>query len=221
MGLAEKLLIVDDDTFTGTLLQEVFGASGYSVTYLDSWSKAEGLTLSDFDVVLLDILMPDHNGLDILRQLRQKFDRLQLPVVLMSSLDDVSDIVDGFELGANDYLIKPLNAKLAKTRVDNHLQLKKASYLQRKADQIQAIHAMIATYNHELNNPMTLAVFQLEKVRELFGEDPSIVELDKSLMKITEIVRKIYNLSHSKNLSFEDYVKGVHMVSLNNEDESN
>lgn len=102
----KKLLLVDDDVEIISLLKELLELENFSVEV--AHNGAEALTKFDnsVDLILLDIMMPDINGLSVLTQLRTKY---TVPIILLTAKDNELDKVIGFELGADDYIIKPFN----------------------------------------------------------------------------------------------------------------
>lgn len=79
-----------------------------------------------FDVVILDVMMPDISGYDVLKKIREKYLPVELPVLLLTTSRNINDISTGFGLGANDYLIKPFEAEELNARVNSLINMKKA-----------------------------------------------------------------------------------------------
>src|SRR5947209_5212983 len=103
--MSGRLLLVDDDRFILNALARVLGTQGYHCTMAASGSEA--LLLVDkepFDLVLLDINLPDMDGVSICRRLRS---RHQMPIIMVTARDSASDKVVGLEVGADDYVTKP------------------------------------------------------------------------------------------------------------------
>ena len=103
------ILVVDDDRAMGELLSDVLGAHAFEV--LVSQTGNDALTTvaqrADIALVLLDMILPDTHGLQVLQQLQRT--RPELPVVMLSGLGSESDVVVGLEMGADDYLAKPFS----------------------------------------------------------------------------------------------------------------
>jgi Putative regulator of cell autolysis len=79
-----------------------------------------------FDVVILDVMMPDISGYDVLKKIREKYLPVELPVLLLTTSRNINDISTGFRLGANDYLIKPFESEELNARVNSLINMKKA-----------------------------------------------------------------------------------------------
>jgi len=100
-----RLLIVEDEPKTGEYLKKGLTEHGYSVDV--ARTGADGLHLAletDYDLILLDVMLPGMNGWDVLAKLREK---KETPVLFLTARDQVDDRVKGLELGADDYLVKP------------------------------------------------------------------------------------------------------------------
>jgi len=126
------VLIVDDRPTTRSLVRSVLEGADYRV-----FEAADGQTALDMiethhpDMVLLDIIMPGMDGLETLRRLRQRWDEIELPVIMLTVKDTLSDIVTTLEMGATDFLSKPINFPILMARLNRHLHRK------RLADQLQ------------------------------------------------------------------------------------
>ena len=105
------VMVVEDDEVTATLLHRILVANGFKVT--NAANRAAILTgLKSFpDLIILDVLMPDANGFDILNRIRQHAVLKDLPVMMLTSLGSLDDILKGLKLGANGYLTKPAKSK--------------------------------------------------------------------------------------------------------------
>jgi len=100
------MLVVDDDPRITELLRRILAYEGYSVTIAASGDEALKRTLErPPDLIVLDILLPGINGLEVARRLRAAGDNV--PILMLTARDSVADRVEGFEMGADDYLIKP------------------------------------------------------------------------------------------------------------------
>ena len=120
-----KLLVVDDDPEIASLLSELLELEGFEVETVNNGMQALEKFDMSFDLILLDIMMPEMNGLNVLSQLRSKF---TVPVIFLTAKDNEYDKIIGLELGADDYILKPfndreliarINALLRRTRWDN------------------------------------------------------------------------------------------------------
>ncbi|WP_423204118.1 response regulator transcription factor [Pseudomonas kribbensis] len=132
-----RILSIEDDPVLGAYVHEQLGRSGFQVTWCQSGS--EGLSIArrqPFDVVLMDILLPGLDGLNVLTQLRQSH---STPVLLMSALGAEADRISGFRLGADDYLPKPFS--MAELHVRIEAILRRVALDRRPAISVESVAA--------------------------------------------------------------------------------
>jgi len=107
--MPERILLVEDDVRLAEMLNEYLGEAGYRVHVAGSGHSAiEQLGRLDCDAVVLDLMLPDMDGLDVCRHLRQNSD---IPVLMLTARGDATDRIVGLELGADDYLPKPFQPR--------------------------------------------------------------------------------------------------------------
>jgi two-component system, OmpR family, phosphate regulon response regulator OmpR len=107
--MVERILLVEDDPRLAEMLSEYLGQAGFGVTVASLGATAlERLAGADYDAVVLDLMLPDMDGLDVCRQLRTKADT---PVLMLTARGEPVDRIVGLELGADDYLPKPFEPR--------------------------------------------------------------------------------------------------------------
>lgn len=117
-----KVLVVDDEKGNRLLLAEVL-KDDYKVILAKSGSMALALAeRHQPDIVLLDVVMPEMDGYQVLRALKERDDTRHLPVIFISALDGVDDEEKGLLLGAADYITKPFHPAIVRARIRNHVQ---------------------------------------------------------------------------------------------------
>ena len=125
MNEPASVLVVDDDPVTRLMLSGSLERNGHQVRTAENGAQALDLVRSqDFDVVLLDVLMPLVDGYGVLEQLKSDPDLRHIPVVMVTSVDEVESAVRCIELGADDYLSKPIDPVLLFARVNAGLTKK-------------------------------------------------------------------------------------------------
>jgi adenylate cyclase len=122
-----RLLIVDDIKDSRRLLSRRFAQRGFETIEAENGPTALDLIAQhNFDLVLLDIMMPEINGIEVLRKIRARHSPESLPVIMVTAKVFSKDIVDAIEQGANDYIIKPVDFSVAFLRVQTQLARKQA-----------------------------------------------------------------------------------------------
>ena len=151
-----RLLVVDDIEDNRDLLQRRLTRRGYEVVVADSGRSAlTAIAEGGFDLILLDIMMPGMSGLETLERLRHMSDRGMLPVIMVSANSESQDIVQALELGASDYISKPIDFPVAFARIETHLALKRADDALRSSE---ARSLFLANMSHELRTPLNAII---------------------------------------------------------------
>ncbi|GAB4575747.1 MAG: response regulator transcription factor [Anaerolineae bacterium] len=118
--MAEKILVIDDEETTVQLIAILLERRGYEV--LKAYRAEDGLRMayrSHPDLVLLDIMMPEMDGWDVCRRLRELSD---VPIIFLTARNEIRDVVKGLEMGADDYIVKPYDNDELVARVRAHLR---------------------------------------------------------------------------------------------------
>lgn len=130
---AGRLLVVDDNKVNRILLSRGLEGDGHTVETAENGRQAiDKLRTGSFDLVLLDIEMPEMNGYQVLEHCLQNDELRNIPIIMTSSLDEIASVVKCVELGAEDYLNKPVNPILLRARVNASLEKKRLRDQQRK-----------------------------------------------------------------------------------------
>jgi adenylate cyclase len=157
------LLVVDDNEDNRYALTRRLAREGYGnvATAVDGRQALELLSSKPFDLVLLDIMMPNVNGYEVLAQVKADGKLRHIPVIMISAVDEIDSVVKCIELGAEDYLPKPFNPILLRARVGACLERK------RLHDQVAAQAADLATWNRTLEQRVEQQLSEIERVSRL------------------------------------------------------
>lgn len=121
-----SLLVVDDNEINRDLLSRRLEREGYTVAAAENGRVAlEMIQTHEYDLVLLDMMMPELNGYQVLQHLKSDANLRHIPVIMISALDEIDSVVRCIELGAEDYLSKPFNPVLLKARIGACLEKKR------------------------------------------------------------------------------------------------
>ncbi|MCP4351073.1 MAG: response regulator [Desulfobacterales bacterium] len=122
-----RILIVDDEPNNLQLMMQILSGS-YQLAFAANGSKALEIAQKlETDLILLDIMMPDMDGYEVCKRLKADEKTKNIPVIFVTAKDEVDDETRGLELGAIDYITKPVSPSIVKARVKNHLELKLAT----------------------------------------------------------------------------------------------
>ncbi len=120
-----RLLVVDDSRSTRAALKSFLEKAGHEVVALASGEEAlEAVEKESFDLVLLDVVMRGMDGLAVLEELRKSYSKLELPILMATARVDSLDVIKALELGANDYVTKPIDLPITGARVESQLALR-------------------------------------------------------------------------------------------------
>ena len=122
-----RVLVVDDNEMNRDMLARRLAKAGMQVdTAEDGNSGLDKILTGAFDLIMLDIMMPDIDGIEVLKRTREFYSKSELPVIMATAKDEGADLAEALSLGANDYVTKPLDFKVVRARVENVLGYKQA-----------------------------------------------------------------------------------------------
>jgi adenylate cyclase len=164
-----KLLVVDDDEANRDMLSRRLERLGYQVALAENGREAlDKIGAEPFDLILLDIVMPELDGYAVLLRLKADEGQRHIPVIVLSASDELDTAVRCIELGAEDYLPKPIDAVLLRARIGACLEKK---YLhdqeQHHLATIEGMAAELAEWNHTLEQRVAEQTAQLDRVSRL------------------------------------------------------
>ncbi|WP_269533876.1 response regulator [Chitinimonas sp. BJYL2] len=173
--LRATVLVVDDvptniEVMAGVLKQD------YAIKVATNGPKALEVArgAQPPDIILLDVMMPDMDGYEVCRQLKADRRTRDIPVIFLTAKDQTDDMVDGFALGAVDYVVKPAQPEVMRARINTHLRLNQALHELRRQNQVLADNARLRDdieriTHHDLRNPIA-AVAQTAELMQLDAE---------------------------------------------------
>ncbi|GAB2924209.1 response regulator [Rheinheimera gaetbuli] len=211
-----RLLLVEDDIALRDGLQQALTGQGFAVNAVSSGQQALAVVRAgDCDSVILDLGLPDMDGLSVLKQLRQKCPRM--PVLILTARDDIEDRIKGLDYGADDYLVKPFAAPelFARLRVIERRLGTASSHLIRCGEVELDSSAMHASIDGELISLSRREYVLLKELMESAGRIKTREQLEASLYSWGEEVASnalevhISNLRKKLPAGFIRTVRGV------------
>ncbi|NQZ08604.1 MAG: response regulator, partial [Algicola sp.] len=165
-GSGMRLLLVDDEPINLQVLNDHLSMLNYQLVEAADGTEALRLIEQEgpFDMVLLDVMMPKLSGYEVCKILRESYSVSELPVIFLTAKNQVEDLVEGFEIGGNDYLTKPVDKPELLSRVAVHLKLlginraldSKVNERTEKlllSEKLASMGNLMAGVAHEINNP--------------------------------------------------------------------
>lgn len=168
-----RILVVDDEQDICEILQYNLETEGYEVVTANSAEEALGLPLQEFGLILLDVMMGEMSGFQMARRLKDSPATAQIPIIFITALDSEDNLVKGLNIGADDYIAKPLSMKEVKARVRAVL---------RRSSQPQLQQTIITTDNKICYEGITLD--HNAKTATLDGQNLSLTKLEYELLSL-------------------------------------
>lgn len=186
-----NILIVDDVPANIQLVASILAEQNYELSFATSGPDAlEQVQETLFDLILLDYMMPEMDGLSVARQLKASPQTRDIPIIFLTAKTDEESVVAGFSVGASDYVTKPFNASELLARVQTHLHLKYTRDTLQKRNQelqeaIQIKNRFLSIASHDLKNPLGVVM----GFASILAKYPAIAE-DKELAEIVETLQR-------------------------------
>ncbi|MFK7824791.1 MAG: response regulator [Oligoflexales bacterium] len=210
-----SILIVEDDEITATRLAEQLEKREYETTVLeDGESCLELIKTQPPTLILLDYMLPGISGLEVLSEVRKLYSMVELPIILATAKNDPAEVVKALKLGANDYITKPINIEILTARIRTQIGLNQYYIESLRNNELETLNAMIVTYNHEINTPLTSAMHNMEILQEIGEKNQKHLEDALSnLQKITSILNKIRKVTKNP-ITKKSYIGKTKMINI-------
>jgi class 3 adenylate cyclase len=198
---AGHVLVVDDNEMNCDMLSRRLQGRGYRISVArDGREALRLLDESRFDAVLLDVMMPDISGIEVLTRLRRRHAQSDLPVIMATARDASEDVVEALRLGANDYVTKPLDFPVVLARLETQIAVK------RQKDEIGRLAADLELRNRFIQN--TFGRYLSDDVVKSLLESPEGLKLGGERRKVTILMSDLRGFtSLSESLGPEEVVR--------------
>ncbi len=181
-----RVLIVDDAPGISDVLGMKLEREGYIAVVAASAERATSLLEKDeFDVIMLDVRLPDGTGFELLHRLRQRRSLLETPIIMISGLDQTSDVVAALQDGANDYITKPFDLAVVFARIRTQLSLKRLK---------EANDRFLHVAGHDLKKPLYAILDVARQLRMSF--QPGTAITDEAQAGLTTLIESAEYMQH-------------------------
>jgi PleD family two-component response regulator len=207
-----RILIIDDSKLFLTYISQVLKAEQYIEFRAISDPRLAIKEALEFlpEIILTDLEMPHHNGIELLRLFKEHPTLKAIPIIMLSSSDGEKNLVQAIENGAHDFLIKNLNPKLILTKIINLLKHKKIIDNETKIKQLQMLNDYITLSNHEFNNALFISNGTLRKLKKESTTDDNIKSINKieeMNLRMSKLVEKLEKLKNIDIDNFDEEIK--------------
>jgi two-component system cell cycle response regulator len=221
----KRILVIDDLPENVFLLQDRLETEGFEIlTAYDGKSGINKAVNELPDLILLDVMMPEKNGIEVCKTLVNNPSTASIPVILVTAKSGAEDTKEGLEAGAFDYIKKPFNKVELLARINSALKLSEAQKKYLEAEQKSTFAATVVTANHKIKQPLTLmslssAALKREINKEVISKEAVMKRLNYIEAAIKEISNVLNQLNSIKKPVFSDYVKDIKMIEVEKEED--
>ena len=186
--MSQYVLVVDDDEDVAETIERTLQRAGHSVTVAHRGADAlQSARRRRPDLVVLDIMMPGMNGIDVCRHLRANPDLAPTPILFLTARGEIADKIEGFEAGADDYLTKPFDLRELELRVKALLRRTQRDGNERPSDRIEVGALVLNCNTFEISTPeqsVLLTPVEFELLQFLMSNAGKVFSADQLLQQV-------------------------------------
>jgi len=216
--LNQKVLIVDDDANARLILTKILVKAGYEVNEATNGKEAlEKVKALMPDVMIIDWMMPEVDGEQLARWIKNDPTFRFTYIILLTSKGDTKDRVRGLQAGADDYISKPAPHEEVLARVESGMRMRALYKEVQDLTKRLAVLELAATVGHEINNPLNVIYLALDMMRK-FIKQKEYDKLEKGIDLIAETAERLKKISRKfvelRNPQTTSYVDTLNMIDL-------
>jgi DNA-binding response OmpR family regulator len=184
MSIPQIILVIEDDSAMSAGLKDNLEIEGYRVICAGSLKEGRKSLADNVDMILLDVMLPDGNGIKFCRELRSM--GISLPVIMLTAKGEEMDKVSGLESGADDYIVKPFSLRELLARIHAHLRRRQSENLS-PMEQVKIGIAEVDFKRHTLfsnGKPADISARELDMLRYLVLHKGQVVSRDTLLLEV-------------------------------------
>ncbi len=218
-----KILVIDDLRENVFMLQNKLEKEKYEIiSAYDGDTGIEKAKKELPDLILLDIMMPGKNGLQVCKELLEDEATKDIPIIMVTAKVAADDIRIGLETGAFDYIKKPFNNIELLARVRTALKYAKARKIAMDLEKKNVFSATVVTANHKIRQPLTLlnltsAAIKRELEKDEISKEVVLKKINFLEIAVKEINKVLKQLQNIKDPVFSEYANDIQMIDVDNE----
>ncbi|MFC1591611.1 response regulator [Thermodesulfobacteriota bacterium] len=194
-----KILVVDDDPLIVSLIEKTLETTGYQiVTAYDGEEALQKVEDERPDIIILDVMMPKKDGLEVCRTIKENEETRLLPVVMLTSKDFIEDKVSGLEQGADDYITKPFNPKEFLARIKGLVERHIYRSHRAEEEKLEALEKLVESVAHEVRNPIVAIGGFARRIRDRLPQGDIVRtyadHITHEVERLETMVKQIINL---------------------------
>ncbi|MGA1823608.1 MAG: response regulator [bacterium] len=221
----KKILIVDDNEDTVVLYKRMLRPKGYNIMVArngeDALVKARE---ENPHLILLDVGLPKLDGYDICEMLKSSDKTKMIAIIIVTCYSAIANKLRGYDKGADDYIIKPVNKDELLAKMQVLLKIKYLHEQLTEAEKLKTLAQVAVRVNHDINNPLCSILANGEMLRSSLEKQRSssddIKKVDLIIEQIEKIKTVVEMLSKATKVISTDYIKGIQMLDLERSSQS-
>jgi len=203
----KTILIVEDEKLNINVLAELLKDEYKIIVAKTGKDALSRLELSKVDLILLDIMLPDTDGYSVCRKIKSS-DRLKdIPIIFITSKNNVDDEIKGLSMGAIDYITKPFSPPILKTRIETHLKL--VEYSRRLKNQNKFLEMMVEKKTKDITTTRDMAVYSMAMMAEQRDKDTGY-HLKRTQSYILMLCNQLRENNKYTNILTDDFIDRVY-----------
>ncbi len=211
------IYVVEDDEASRELLVRRLRKRGYEAEPLESGEAClERLTEPLPDLILLDLVMPAMGGLEVLTEIRKAHSLYQLPVIVVTGKVSAADVIGGLDVGANDYVTKPIAFPVLEARIKTQIAVKQSIEDLLQAERQRVMIESLGAACHHISQPMTSVMGNLGLLQESLGPHDAdtrdkISDILEWAEEVRSLLRQLQTLSEYRSTP---YLSNSHILDI-------
>lgn len=205
----DKILIVQDDEDTRFILEKLLLLNNYDVKSAKDGLEALQI-IPDYNpkVIIADWTMPRMDGIDLCKRLKENPNTKVIYFILLTARASTKDVVSGFDSGADDFLVKPIDNQEILARLRAGIRIYDLQNELTKAQHSKALVELACTIGHQINNPLSGLILSFNSIKDELNEDQKkhlsddLLIIEKSIERINNSVKTLINLQNPEIISY-------------------
>lgn len=209
MNEKEKILIVEDDIDNRFILEKLLQINNYDIkTAVDGIEALEVIKEFSPKVIIADWTMPKLDGVELCKIIKEKDNTKLIYFILLTARASTRDIVSGFNHGADDFLVKPIENEEILARIRAGIRIYNLQNELKKIEHTKALVEMACTIGHQINNPLSSLILSVDSVSNELNEaqreslEDDILIIKKSLDRIKDSIKALINLKNPEVVNY-------------------
>lgn len=222
----KRILVVDDQPDNVFILQDRLEHEGFEV--IKAYDGPSGISLATEqcpDLILLDVMMPGMSGFEVCKTLSLNESTKDIPIILVTALGEASDLSEGLQAGAFDYIKKPFNKIELIARINSALRFAESNKMLIELARATTFSATVITANHEIKQPLTLINLSTTAIKREIGKEEINKEAVLKRVQFIEsashnIIDILNRLNQIKTPVFTEYINDLKMIDIKSPQEA-